>query len=79
MEHALLIPASLLRENDTVWRFVDGELKIQPVTVLYRTQSEVYVGSGLQADDVLVASALSTVTDGMPVRLAETTEGDSNE
>jgi len=79
MDHALLIPASLLRENDTVWRFVDGELKIQPVTVLYRTQSEVYVGSGIQPGDLLVVSALSTVTDGMPVRLAETTGGSSDE
>lgn len=69
LESVVVIPAVLLHDNDTVWLYADDKLQIRPVEVLYRNQQHVYVRSGLQPGDQLVASALSTATDGMPLRV----------
>ena len=69
LENVVVIPTALLHENDTVWLFVDDKLQIRPVDVAYRDQEQVYVRAGIQPGDRLVASAMSTATDGMPLRV----------
>lgn len=70
LDDVVVIPAALLRENDTVWVYQENQLKVRPVTVVYRDQSHVYVREGIRPGDQLVTSALSTVSDGMPVRIS---------
>lgn len=69
LESVVVIPAVLLHDNDTVWLYADDKLQIRPVEVLYRNQQHAYVRSGIQPGDQLVASAMSTATDGMPLRV----------
>lgn len=69
LDDVIAIPAALLRENDTVWLFADDRLNVRAVDVAYRDQEKVLIRSGIAPGDQLVASALSTATEGMPLRV----------
>lgn len=74
VQQAVVIPRSLLRENDTVWILKDGNtLEIRTVTVAYRDQENVFIAEGIRSGEQLISSSLSTATDGMPVRVKNLT------
>ncbi len=63
---------ALLRKGDTVWEMDDqDQLRIHPVEVLLEDDRYVYLGAGLSPDARVVATDLSTVTEGAPLRLAD--------
>jgi len=64
-----------VRSNDTVWIMEDGKLRIKDLDVVMRDAQYAYVSEGLNEDDKVVTTNLSTVTDGAPLRL----EGASSE
>jgi RND family efflux transporter MFP subunit len=57
-----------LRQNDTVWLKVGGELEIREVTVTYRDEAFAYISQGLEPGEQVVTTSLATVTDGLPLR-----------
>lgn len=64
-----------LRQDETVWVYDAGELRIRDVEVLLQDEDYAYVASGLEDGERIVTSNLSTVTDGAPLRV----EGGSDE
>jgi RND family efflux transporter MFP subunit len=63
-----VIPRHALREGDQVWVVEGGVLDVRDVEVVRRDRTRAYVGSGLEAGELVVTSSLDAVTDGMAVR-----------
>lgn len=69
-----------VRENETVWVMQDGKLDIRDVGIVFRDAQYAYIDEGLQDNDQIVTTNLSTVTDGAPLRLegrGQSTEQDT--
>lgn len=75
LEDAAVLPASALRDNDTIWVMNDAHLKIRQVKVLRQTREEVLIGEGLDAGDQVVLTALSGAAEGMKLRHASRQDG----
>ena len=57
-----------LREQETVWVMEAGKLQIRDVDVAFTDAQYAYIGRGLQDNDRIVTTNLSTVTEGAPLR-----------
>ncbi|WGL16930.1 efflux RND transporter periplasmic adaptor subunit [Microbulbifer bruguierae] len=66
------IPLTALQDGDRVWIVRDGKIVIQPVRVAHFNEEFAVLESGLRGGEILVTTRLASVTDGMPVRVAET-------
>lgn len=64
----VVLPASALRDDQTVWVAEGGLLGVRPVEVLRRTRDEVVIGSGLDAGDQVVLTYLPGAAPGMKLR-----------
>ncbi len=62
-----------LRENETVWVMEDSKLRIREVNVAFMDAQYAYLSDGLQDEDQVVTTNLSTVVDGAPLRTSEST------
>lgn len=69
IENIIRIHRDHLRENDTVWIKDQGKLRIQPVVVLFQDAEYAYISSGLEDDETIVTSGLSSVVNGAPLRV----------
>lgn len=69
LENVIRMDRDYLRQNDTVWLFDDGELRIRTVEIVFRDEDYVYISSGLNENDQVVTTNLSTVIDGSKLRL----------
>lgn len=65
-----------LRQNDTVWLKVGGELEIRGVSVAFRDAAYAYIADGLTPGEKVVTTSLATVTNGLPLRTADEDEGE---
>ncbi|MBT4500192.1 MAG: hypothetical protein HOC74_20855, partial [Gemmatimonadetes bacterium] len=66
------LPRSALRQGDRVWTVSPtGILRVRDTRVLRAMKEEVLIRLDLPADEQIVISQLSGVTDGMKVRLTE--------
>lgn len=66
----LEIPRSALRENNRVYLVgEDDGLRIEQVEILWRAESSLYVRGELKVGDRVIHSPLSTVVEGMPLRV----------
>ncbi len=61
-----------VRKNDTVWIMKDGKLHIRNIDIIFRDANYAYIKSGLNKDEQVITTNLSTVTDGAPLRLQST-------
>lgn len=61
-----------LRENQTVWVMEEDKLSIREVAVKFMDAKYAYIADGLQDDDQVVTTNLSTVVAGSPLRTSET-------
>ena len=68
------IPRYALREDDTVWVYSDGVLRLRPVEVARADREHAFILSGLSDGDQIIVSSLDAVTDGMTVRATGTGE-----
>lgn len=60
-----------IRQNDTVWVMEDGKLQIREVDIVFEDARYAYISNGLNGQDQVVTTNLTTVTDGAPLRLEE--------
>ena len=60
-----------LREDETVWVMEEGKLKIREVAIDFMDAEYAYISDGLQPEDQVVTTNLSTVVDGSPLRTSE--------
>ena len=68
-----------VRQDDTVWVMKEGELEVREVEILVRDPDWAYISEGLESGERVVATNLSTVVEGAPLRLKQTEEGASGE
>lgn len=66
-----------IRSNDTVWVMEDGKLRIKEIDVVMRDARYAYISEGLNENDKVVTTNLSTVADGAPLRVKGSASEDS--
>ena len=71
IENAVRLKRDYLRQNDTVWLMEEGALDIRPVQVVLRDKEFAYISEGLDRDDLVVTTHLSTVIEGAALRLQD--------
>jgi len=70
LESVAVLPRSLIRDGDRVWRVDDrGRLDIRRVTLTYRGRNHVVVSKGVSSGDRIVASDIATPVQGMLLRV----------
>lgn len=65
------IPLTALQDGNDVWVVRDGKLHIQPVTVSHLDDEFAILDTGLRGGETLVITRLTSVTENMPVRTAD--------
>jgi RND family efflux transporter MFP subunit len=68
LEDVIRLSRDYLRQNETVWLMEEGKLRIREVEIVFRDENYAYVTNGLDDDDQIVTTNLSTVVDGAPLR-----------
>lgn len=58
-----------IREDQTVWVMADGKLRIQDVNIMFQDAEYAYINDGLNKQDRIVTTNLSTVVDGAQLRV----------
>lgn len=76
LDDVIRLNRDYVRQNDTVWVMDDGALSIRQVAVMLQDAQYVYIRDGLNDGDRVVITNLTTVTDGSPLRLAESDDGE---
>ncbi len=72
LEDVIRLSRDYLRQNETVWLMEEGKLRIREVEIIFRDEDHAYVSNGLDEDDQVVTTNLSTVVDGAALRVEET-------
>lgn len=57
-----------VRNDETVWIMEDGKLRIRDLEIVFSDSKYAYVSNGLNPDDQVVTTNLTTVTDGVSLR-----------
>jgi len=69
INRAFVLPRHVVYPDDVVYTVRDNRIKITPVNILRSYKESVIVDKGLSDGDLIVKTPLSSVTDGMTVRL----------
>lgn len=72
LKDVIRIKRDYLRSNDTVWVMANKALSIKHVDIILRDETYAYIRSGLDKNDQVVITNLSTVVEGSPLRLNTT-------
>lgn len=75
---AVRLQREYVRDDDTVWLMVDGQLVIQPVSIAFEDDTYAYIDDGLGSDDRVVTTRLATVREGLRLRLDENGESSAD-
>ncbi|MDX1760975.1 MAG: efflux RND transporter periplasmic adaptor subunit [Christiangramia sp.] len=60
-----------IRSNNTVWVMQEGELQIREVDILLSDSKYAYISDGIEDNDKVVVTNLSTVSNGIKLRTAK--------
>jgi len=71
IEDAYVLPRYLVYPGNVVYTVEDNQLKIKPVNVIRSYKETVIIDQGLSDSDLIIKSPLSSVTEGMKVRLQD--------
>jgi len=69
LSNVIRLNRDYIRENETVWVMQDEKLDIRDVGIVFRDARYAYINEGLQDNERIVTTNLSTVSDGAPLRL----------
>lgn len=69
----------LVRKDNTVWVMQDGKLSIKPVQIKFQDAQYAYITEGLEPGSQIVTTNLSTVTEGAPLRLVDSSANTNSE
>ncbi len=72
IENVVRLNRDYVRSNNTVWVMKDEKLQVREVDIILSDADHAYISSGLEDDEKVVITNLSTVADGVGLR----TEGD---
>lgn len=71
LQDVIRLNRDYIRENETVWVMEEEKLQIRDVAILFQDSEYAYITSGLKENDRVVTTNLSTVTDGVRLRLKD--------
>ncbi|WP_073166053.1 efflux RND transporter periplasmic adaptor subunit [Tangfeifania diversioriginum] len=74
MENVFRVNRDLIRKDETLWVMVDNKLQIREVEILLQDSEYAFISSGLNDNEKIVATNLTTVTDGVPLRVENSDE-----
>jgi RND family efflux transporter MFP subunit len=75
IEQAFVVPRYVVYPGDVVYMVKDNHLKVKEVNILRRYQDSVVINEGLTEGELIVKTPLSSVKDGMRVRLKSDDSG----
>ncbi|MDD9302831.1 MAG: efflux RND transporter periplasmic adaptor subunit [Desulfobacter sp.] len=70
LDHVYALPRSLIRENNTLWIYDSGRLKIVAARPVWKEKDRVFIRSGISPGDRVIVSDLSVPVQGMALTLA---------
>lgn len=70
------VPLTAVQDGDHVWILENGEIRIQPIKIAYLSGDAAVLEEGLNGGETLVTTRLTTVVDGMKVRVAGDAAGE---
>lgn len=81
IKDVIRLDRDLVRTNETVWVMQDGKLSIRQVEIALTDSEYAYIREGLEANDKVVLTNLSTVTEGIRLRTEamDSLEGEKEE
>lgn len=71
LNNVVKLPREYLRKKDTAWVMQDETLSIRDLDIVFSDEEYAYVQSGLNQNEMIVTTALSSVRDGAELRLKE--------
>ena len=71
IDQAFVVPRHVVYPGDVVYTVKDDHLKIKVVTILRSYKDSVIINGGLSEGELIVKTPLSSVKDGMSVRLRQ--------
>jgi hypothetical protein len=71
LDEVIRLSRDYIRQNETVWTMEDGKLRIKDVDIVFEDARYAYIDSGLNPDDRVVTTNLSTVAEGASLRLED--------
>lgn len=69
-EERVRIPLTAVQDGDRVWVVADNQIQIRSIKIDYLSGDYAVLAAGLDGGESLVTTRLTTVTEGMPVRIA---------
>ena len=69
MENVFRVPRDLIRKDETVWVMEDNKLQIREVEIELQDSEYAYISSGLNNNEKIITTNLTTVADGVPLRV----------
>jgi len=70
------VPRHAIRDDQSVWVFDNGSLRVREVEVLRADRQQTLISSGLEEGELVIISSLDAVTEGMTVRQVESETGE---
>ena len=77
LSEVVSVPRHAIRDDQSVWVFDNGALRVREVQVLRADRQQTLISSGLEEGELVIISSLDAVTDGMTVRQVDTETGDA--
>ena len=63
------VPLPAVQDGDQVWVVENGEVRIQPIEIAYLSGDSAVLAEGLNGGEILITTRLTTVVNGMKVRV----------
>ena len=70
LENVVNIPAQALRDQDTVWIALEGELEVRRVKIAHLDQDNLYLSGGVKPGEKIIISPIKGAANGLKIRIA---------
>jgi hypothetical protein len=79
IEDVFRVSRGLIRKEETVWVMMDNKLKIRDVDILLQDAEYAYITSGLNDHEKVVVTNLTTVAEGVSLRVENSSSESAND
>ena len=63
------IPAQALRDQDTVWIALEGELEVRRVKIAHLDKDNIYLSGGVKPGEQIIISPIKGAANGLKIRI----------
>lgn len=67
LDSVFVVDESVVRNGNQVWIYDNGRLRIETLDVIWREAGRVFLGAGLNDNDLLITTDIANATDGLRV------------